>query len=131
MMEKEAKLDELEDSFRQLKKALDILFFLITTDERGQTIYDSLKKVGPLVRDLNDERLTNLYNKLFVVFPTGVPHQQFRPDDYLDFLQRLGSLSDETTVQANEADIALREIIGLQSVIGIWGGMEWLPLSHP
>ena len=131
MMEKEGKLDELKDSFRQLKKAFDILFFLITTGERGQTIYDSLKKVGPLVRDLNDERLTNLYNKLFAVFLTRFPHQQIDPDDYVAFLQRLGSLTNEASVLANKADIALREIIGLQSVIGIWGGMEWLPLSHP
>ena len=127
MIEAEAKLNELEDSIRQLRKAFNVLFFLITTDERGQTLYASLKKVEPLVWELNDERLTNLYNKIFAVFLTGIPHQQIRPDDYFAFLQRLGSLPNETTVQANQADIALRETIGLQSAMGIWGGKEWHP----
>ena len=102
----------------------------MTTDERGQTIYESLKKLEPLVWDLKDERLTNLYNKVFSVFLNGIPHQQIRPEDYFAFVQRLGSLPNETTIQANEADIALREIIGLQSVIGIWGGREWRPLEQ-
>jgi hypothetical protein len=131
MIEAEAKLDELEDSLRQLRKVFNILIFLITTDQRGQTLYASLKKVESLVRDINDERLMDLYNQIFAVFLTGIPHQQIRPDDYFAFLQRLGSLPDETTVQANEADIALREIIGLQSVIGIWGSREWRPQSQP
>ena len=131
MIEAEAKLDELEDSIRQLRKVFNILIFLITTDQRGQTLYASLKKVESLVQDLNDECLTNLYNKIFAVFLTGIPHQQIRPDDYFAFLQRLGSLPNETTVQANNADIALREIIGLQSVVGIWGGREWRPQSQP
>ena len=131
MIEAEAKLDELEDSLRQLRKVFNILIFLITTDQRGQTLYASLKKVESLVRDINDERLMDLYYQIFAVFLTGIPHQQIRPDDYFAFLQRLGSLPDETTVQANEADIALREIIGLQSVIGIWGSREWRPQSQP
>ena len=131
MIEAEAKLDELEDSLRQLRKVFNILIFLMTTDQRGQTLYASLKKVESLVRDINDERLMDLYYQIFAVFLTGIPHQQIRPDDYFAFLQRLGSLPDETTVQANEADIALREIIGLQSVIGIWGSREWRPQSQP
>ena len=131
MIEVEAKLDNLEDSVRQLRKEFNILIFLMTANERGQTIYESLKKVESLVQDLNDECLTNLYNKIFAVFLTGIPHQQIRPDDYFAFLQRLGSLPNEAIVQANEADIALREIIGLQSVIGIWGGREWRPQSQP
>jgi hypothetical protein len=131
MIEAEAKLDELEDGVRQLRKVFNILIFLITTDQRGQTLYASLKKVESLVRDINDERLIDLYNQIFAVFLTGIPHQQIRPDDYFAFLQRLGSLPNETTVQANKADIALREIIGLQSVIGIWGGREWRSASSP
>lgn len=130
MIEIEAKLDKLEDSVRKLRKEFNILFFLMTTDERGQTIYESLKKLEPLVWDLKDERLTNLYNKIFSVFLNGIPHQQIRSEDYFAFLQRLGSLPNETTIQANEADIALWEIIGLQSVTGIWGGREWHPLGQ-
>jgi hypothetical protein len=112
MQEIEAKLDILENSVRQSNKAFNILFYLITTDERGQTIYKSLKKVEEMVKDLNDERLLNLYNRLFAGVRTFNPnYQHFRPDDYFGFLQRLGTLVNETSVQANKANIALREVL--------------------
>jgi hypothetical protein len=122
MAEVESKLDILDNSIRQLIKAFNLLFFLITTDERGQTMYESLKKVEAMVRDLKDERLINLYQNLFKGFLTGIPHQQIRPDDYLSFLKRLGTLANEVSVQANEANIGLREATGLKLVIDIWGG---------
>jgi hypothetical protein len=130
MKEAEMKLDKLEDNIRKLRKEFDILLLIMTKDERGQTIYETLKKVGPLVWELKDEHLINLYNKIFAGFLSGIPHQQINPDDYFAFIQRLGSLPDETIAQVNEADIALREIIGLQSVIGIWGGREWRPVGQ-
>lgn len=123
----ESKLDKLEASVRLLKNASAILFMLITSDQRGQTIYDSLNKVDKLVKELNDQPLLNLYNKLLGVFLSGTPHQQIAPDDYFAFIQRLGTLLNQATVQANEADIAIREAIGFQSVIGVWGGRDWLP----
>ncbi|OGN90302.1 MAG: hypothetical protein A2Z74_03630 [Chloroflexi bacterium RBG_13_46_9] len=123
----ESKLDKLEASVRLLKNASAILFMLITSDQRGQTIYDSLNKVDKLVRELNDQPLLNLYNKLLGVFLSGTPHQQITPDDYFAFIQRLGTLLNQAAVQANEADIAIREAIGFQSVVGVWGGRDWLP----
>ena len=129
MAEVESKLDILDNNVKQLNKAFNILFFLITTDERGQTIYESLKKVEDMVRGLNDERLIHLYQNLFEGFLTGIPHQQIRPDDYLGFLKRLGTLVNEASVQANAANIALREATGLKSVIDIWGGRGRRPAS--
>ena len=123
----ESKLDKLEASVRLLKNASAILFLLITSDQRGQTIYGSLNKVDKLVRDLNDQPLLDLYNKLLGVFLSGTPHQQITPDDYFAFIRRLGTLLNKAAVQANEADIAIREAMGLQSVIGVWGGRDWLP----
>lgn len=126
----EAKLVELENGVRLLKNASAILFIIVTTDERGQTIYHSLKKVEAMVEDLNDKRLTNLYRKLFEGFLTGTPHQQIRPDDYFAFLQRLGTLLNDVTAQANEADLALREAIGKKSAIVTWGGKDYLPYGQ-
>jgi hypothetical protein len=123
----ESKLDKLEASVRLLKNASAILFLLITSDQRGQTIYDSLNKVDKLVMELNDRPLLDLYNRLLGVFLSGTPHQQITPDDYFAFIQRLGTLLNQAAVQANEADIAIREAIGFQSVIGVWGGRDWLP----
>ena len=123
----ESKLDKLEASVRLLKNASAILFLLITSDQRGQTIYDSLNKADKLVKELNDPPLSGLYNKLLGVFLSGTPHQQITPDDYFAFVQRLGTLLNDAAVQANEADIAIREAIGFQSVVGVWGGRDWLP----
>jgi len=47
MKEAEAKLDRLEDSIRKLRKEFDILFLIMTKEERGQMIYETLKKVQP------------------------------------------------------------------------------------
>ncbi len=127
MVYTETKLDKLEASVRLLKNASAILFTLITSDQRGQTIYGSLNKIDRLVNDLNDQPLLDLYNKLLGVFLSGTPHQQITPDDYFAFIRRLGTLLNKAAVQANEADIAIREAMGLQSVIGVWGGMDWTP----
>jgi hypothetical protein len=81
--------------------------------------------VESMIKDLGDEPLTNLYNKIFSVFLSGIPHQQIMPNDYFSFLQRLGTLLDEATAQANEAHIALREAIGPDSVIGGWEGRDY------
>ena len=127
MADIEAKLDYLENSLRLSNKALEILFFLLTAEERGQTLCNSLTKVESFVRDLNDEPLLNLYHELFRSYRIPALHQQIHPDDYFAFLQRLSTIIDEAASKANEADIALREIIGLQSVIGVWGGRGWRP----
>jgi hypothetical protein len=113
-----------------LKNASAILFILITTEERGHTIYQSIKEVNDLVKNLNDEQLLDKYKKLLGVFLSGIPHQQIVPDDYFAFLERLGALLNKATVQVNEADIGIREAIGLQSVIGVWGGRDWVPSEY-
>ena len=127
MPEIEAKLDYLENSIRLSNKALEILFFLLTAEERGQTLYNSLTKVESIVEDLNDEPLLNLYREIFRSYRISASYQQIHPDDYFAFLQRLSTLINEAAAKANEADIALREVIGLQSVMGIWGGRGWRP----
>jgi hypothetical protein len=127
MADTEAKLDYLETSIRLSAKAFEIIFFLMTTEERGQTLYNSLIKVESTVKDLNDTFLLNLYHGLFNNLHIGTPYQQIHPDDYFAFLQRLNTLITEAAAKANEADIALRETIGLQSVTGIWGGRGWRP----
>ena len=116
------KEDKLAISLRVLKNASAILYIIVNTDERGQTIYGSLKKAEGLVKDLDDELLIKLYNKVFSVFHTGDPNQQIVPSDYFAFIERLGTLLEEATAQANETHLALREAIGFESVIGSWEG---------
>ena len=114
------KLDKLAASQRVLKNASAILFSVVTANERNQTIYESLKKADSMIKDLDDKLLMNLYNKIFSVFLSGVPHQQITPDDYFAFLERLGTLLEEATAQSNEAYVALRKVIGPESLIGTW-----------
>jgi hypothetical protein len=127
MADTEAKLDYLENSIRLSNKAFEILFFLLTAEERGQMLYNSLTQIEGIVKHLADEHLLKLYHDLFKNSRNPNPHQPIHPDDYFAFLQRINNLISEAAAKANEADIALREKIGLQSVIGIWGGRGWHP----
>lgn len=129
MADTEAKLDYLEHGIRLSNKAFEILYFLLTSEERGQMLYNSLIQIEDLVKVLNDGCLTNLYQKLFDSPRNSSPYQQIHPDDYFAFLQRLSTLVNEAAAKANEADIELRGVIGLQSVIGIWGGRGWRPAA--
>ena len=113
------KLDKLAANQRVLKNVSAILFSIVTADEHNQTIYKSLKKAESTVKDLDDKLLINLYNKIFSVFLSGIPHQQIAPDDYFAFLERLGTLLEEATAQSNEAYVGLREAIGPESVVGM------------
>lgn len=116
----QVKLEQLADSLRALKNVSTILFTLVTAEERGQTLYTSLKKVDSMVKELNDELLISMYNRIFRVFLSGVPHQQIAPDDYFTFIKRLGNLLDEASAQANEAYASLREAIGPETVVSRW-----------
>jgi hypothetical protein len=127
----EVKLDAIEGSIRRFNRANEIVFILLTANERGVTLYDSLIKVENIVKGLNDELLSSLYSRLFEGKRTFVPkYQQIRQIDYSAFLQRLGMLLYEIIVEVNEADIALKEAIGLEAVIGVWGGKDWRPTGE-
>ena len=105
----EMKFNTLASSLKVLKNAAAILFNVATASEQGQMIYESLRKAEGLVRDIDDRRLSDLYKTVFGVFLSGVPQQQMIPDDYFAFLQRLGTLIEEASALANEAQLALRE----------------------
>ena len=109
----QTKLDTLTGNLKALKNVSVILFVFATATEQGQMIYESLKKVKGMVKDIDDQILTDLYNKIFGAFLSGIPHQQIRPDYYFAFLQRLGPLLDEDIAKANETDAALREMLEL------------------
>ena len=106
-------LDKLGVNIKIMKNVSAILFVFATAGERGQMVYESLKKVKGMVKDVDDKSLTTLYNNIFGVFLSGVPHQQISPDDYFAFLERLGALLEEEAAQAGEADASLREMLEL------------------
>jgi len=118
----QTELDELADNLRKLTNASAILFIIVNSDEQGQTIYQSLKKVEGMVNDLDDEQLVKLYNKIFSVFLAGVPHQQIVVSDYFAFLERLGTILDISTDRANKAHAMVREAVKSESVISKWRG---------
>jgi hypothetical protein len=128
MSDLESRLDALECCLRQFNKGFEIVFSLVSTEYEGRTPYNTLREMEDSVKELDDDRLMKLYNKLFEEVRAPVhAYRQIRPDDYFAFLTHLHSFLKERSVRANEADIALRETIGLQSVIGIWGGTNWQP----
>lgn len=100
---------------------------LVTTNEGGKTTYDDLAKVGIIVQELNDESLSNTYDRILETMKTTSLYQTIHSNGFFSFLQRLGTLLKDVIVQTNKADIALRGVLGLQSGAGLWGGIGWYP----
>ena len=75
----QTKLDTLTGNLKALKNVSVILFVFANATEQGQMIYESLKKVKGMVKDIDDQILTDLYNKISEAFLSGIPHQQIRP----------------------------------------------------
>lgn len=127
----EAKLDSIESGIRRFNRANEIVFILLTANERGATLYDSLVTVENIVKGINDAILSDLYNRLFEGRSSFIPkYQQIRQIDYSAFLQRLGMLLYEIIVEVNKADIELKNAIGLPSSKGVWGGIDWHPTGQ-
>ena len=127
MSEVEEKLSNFENCIRRFNKVDEIIFMLLTINERGKTTCDDLVKVGGIVQELNDESLSSLYNRILEGVRTSGLYQPIHPNGFFSFLQRLGTLLNEVIIQTNEADIALRGVLGLQSGSGLWGGIGWRP----
>jgi hypothetical protein len=127
MLEVEEKLAALENCVRRFNKIDEIIFMLLTTNEHGKATYDDLVKVGHIVQELNDESLSNTYNRTLESMKVTGLFQLIHPNGFFGFLQRLGTLLNEVIVQTNEADIALRNVLGLQSGSGLWGSKGWCP----
>jgi hypothetical protein len=121
------KLGEFENCISRFNKADEIIFTLLISNERGMPNCNDLVKVGGNVHELHDEVLLRLYNRILQEMGSSSLYPKFHPNDYFAFIQRLGMLLNEAIIQANEADIALREVIGLQSDSGLLGGKGWCP----
>jgi hypothetical protein len=127
MSDVEEKLNSFENCIRRFNKIDEIIFMLLITNEHSKTTGGDLVKVGVIVQELNDIRLSSLYNRILELEKMPHLYQSTRPNDYIGFLQHLGMLLNEAIIQANEADIALRGALGLQSRSGLWGGKGWRP----
>jgi hypothetical protein len=121
----EAKLDYIESSLRLSNKAFQISQLLLTAQERGLSVYTALGKVEGIVKDLNDEYLLNLYTE--ALRNPRVPSPRVEFNSFFAFLMRLSTLVYESAAKANEADIDLREAVGLPAETGIWGKRGWHP----
>lgn len=115
MLDVEKKLRIFEDCFRRFIKTDEIIFVLLTVCESDKVNNLNLAIMDNNVQELNDENLSNLYQRIQEDMKSIGLYQPVRSSSYYGFLQRLGALLKETTIQAKEADIALREAIGLQS----------------
>ena len=127
MSDVEEKLSTFENCIRRFNKVDEIIFMLLTINERGKTTCEDLVKVGGIVQELNDESLSSLYNRILEGVKVSGLYQPIHQNDYFGFLQHLGTLLNEVIIQANEADIALRSVLGLQSGSGLWGSKGWRP----
>ncbi len=127
MLDVEEKLNEFENCIRRFNKADEIIFMLLTNNKQSATLSGDFEKVRRIVHELKDESLSALYNKIMEKAKTSNLYSQLYPSDYFAFLQRVGTLLSEITIQTNAADISLREVLGLPSDMGLWGSKRWRP----
>jgi len=113
MPEIEEKLIVFEKCFKRFMKTDEIIFMLLTTHEDNRVNEEYLALMEIKVNELNDEILFNLFKKVQEEVRVLGLYQPFQTGSYYGFLQRLGAILNEATVQAENADIALREVIGL------------------
>jgi len=127
MTELEVKTRTFEYHIKRFNKADEIVFMLLTANSQLKPLIDDFVKLEAPIKDVDDEILTGLYKKLLVDVKGHNSYPGSIPAIYYSFLQRLGTLLVEITIQINEADIALREAIGIQPFTGIWGDKGWYP----
>jgi len=128
MINVEEKTRALEYQIKRFNKADEIVFMLLTTNSQLEPLSDDIAKLELAVKDVDDEVLTELCSKLSVDVKRHKAYPGSMPVSYYSFVQRLGTLLVEITIRINEADIALREAIGIQPSTGIWGDKGWSPL---
>ncbi len=116
----------MEEAIKQYDGIVQILVFLNELGERGPRFHESLAGIVGHVADLKNEKLNVLFGELL----NG--YQEFDSQDkielearYAAFLKRLGRLGDAAAMQANEADIELKRILGLGASFGIYGPPFW------
>ncbi|MDP2932004.1 MAG: hypothetical protein Q8O05_05850 [Chloroflexota bacterium] len=125
-------ITRLEDAVKRLDRLAEVLFYITTIDERRSTLYDTLKLVEHQVVTLNDGVIHSLYERVLKTRDTYLPrYEQILQTDHNAFLKRLSELWSESAIESNEADIALKEALGLNASNGLWGPKGWHPPFTP
>ena len=116
-------LQSMEDAIKQYDMIVQILVFL---NEMGDCGYESLAAIVGHVADLKNEKLEVLFGELLNAYRDSDSQDKVELEArYAVFIKRLGRLGDAAAMQANEADIELKKILGLDASFGIYGPAFW------
>ena len=128
MTDKKQIVTKFEDAIKRLNTLEDILFYVTTIDERRSTLKDTLLMIQQQIFTLDDGTIYSLYEQVLKGHDTFIPrYEQILQADYYAFIKRLSELWTESSVALNEADIELKEHLGLDASYGIWGPKGWSP----
>jgi hypothetical protein len=127
LMTKDA-MERLEDAIRRYDHLAQIGTCLAAAAERGSHFRETLLAIEENVRGLQDKKLESLYVRLVNGYGNLTAGDKAILDaDYAAFVMRLTKLTDNAAIQANEADIEVRQQIGLDASIGVYGPTQWKP----
>ncbi len=128
MQDQEQIIEHLENGIRKLDRLSNILFYITTIDERRSTLEDTLALIEKQLLALDDPIVCSMHEKILKKRNVFLHrYEQILQTDFNAFLNRLAELWFQSAVEANEADIALRQSLGLDAARGIWGGKGWHP----
>jgi len=94
----------LDKDKRLYKEVTEILRVLINAEKQGQKLDSPLKQIEAIVRDVDDEKLLNIYPRLLKGFQTATTDEQIWADDYFTFILRLCEMLNKTRTKVNQND---------------------------
>jgi hypothetical protein len=94
----------LDKDKRLCNEVTEILLVLTNAEKRGQKLDSPLKQIEAIVRDVDDEKLLNLYPRLLNGFQAATTDEQIWADDYFTFILRLCELLNKTRTKVNQDD---------------------------
>lgn len=105
MLDSELQLKCSENDQTLHKKLTEILLVLTSAEKEGQNLYGSLKQIGGVLHDLQDDNLSFLYERLLSGSQTESKRQQVWDDEYFAFVLLLCNLLYETRIKVNKDDL--------------------------
>jgi hypothetical protein len=124
----QAAIRRLEAAIRKYDDLFQIAVSIAASGERGPQFHDILLGVEENIVAVKDSKLKALYDKLVDDYRDPDKQNKSTLDvDFAAFISRLTRASDQAAMEANEADIEVKQFLGLLADKGVYGPSYWRP----
>lgn len=100
-------VEQVEKDFKQYKLFLGVLFTLVTTDETGRTLYESLLAAEELIKGIEDKRIHELYSRVVEDSRESIS-RPILESDYRLFFNALIKKADEVEAMVDKGIATLK-----------------------